>query len=132
MDPNKIPDQLPPAPVTAHQGGRVEGAPVSAEVQKNEFATHKNVELPPDVEQAGVVVNTAVNINPRAFTDNPDPKVELLPQDQTPAWLEQQIREDRKKLDNNTKESRSWLGRLKLVFLEKIRANKLDPHPTTG
>lgn len=117
-------------PPTIHQGGRVEGAPISAEAPKNEFATHKNVELPPDVEQAGVVVKIAPNINPGAFTESSEPKI-VLPSEQTPAWLAQQIAADEKVLKNDPKNSISWLGRARIKMLEVLRIRKLEAETTS-
>lgn len=127
MDPN-VKDQLNPVSPAAHQGGKVEGAPIAPE--QHVESSHPMPEVPQEVSAAGVqVVQTAPQVHHRMFEQNPEPRVEL-PQDQTPAWLEQQIKADQKALDNNTKDSKSWLGRLRIAFLEKLRAKKLDPHPT--
>lgn len=130
MDPNKKPDQLI-QPTSVHQGGRVEGVPIAPE--RYIESSHPMPEVSQTVKDAGVaVVDTAPKLSHTMFNNNPDPKVEIPAQDQTPAWLEQQIKADTKNLDNNSKDSKSWLGRLRIAFLEKIRANKLDSHSTTG
>lgn len=127
MDPNVKPDQLPSVPPTVHVGGGVESAPISTEAPKIEFATHKNVELSPEVVQAGVVVNTAPNINPRVFTDNPEPAVELT---QDPIALAEQIRVEEKALKADPKQSINWLRRLHIAVMEKLRVRQLEVKPT--
>ncbi len=127
MDPNAKPDQLI-QPATVHQGGRVEATPIAP--KQHVESSHPMPEIPQVVSDAGVaVVDTAPKLSHTMFNQNPEPKVEL-PQNQSPAWLEQQIKVDLKALDNNTNDSKSWLGRLRIAFLEKLRMKKLDPHPT--
>lgn len=126
MDPN-VKDQLNHVPPTIHQGGRVESAPLAAE--QHVESSKPLPELKPEVAEAGVeVVQTAPQIHHRMFDQNPEPKVEI-PEGPVPIAI--QVQEARKKLDNNPKDSLSWIGRLRIAVLEKLGARQAEHQPTS-
>lgn len=124
MDPN-VKDQLNQVPPTIHQGGRVEDAPLVPE--QHVESSHPLPEVKPEVANAGVqVVQTAPQIHHRMFEENPNPKI-VIPEGQEPIAI--QVQNARRNLDNNPKDSLSWLGRLRIAVLEKIGAKQTEHQP---